>query len=89
MLLNQDLPVVKNTLGEGLTTSAGPQVSCEAKGLIHGQLGLYNKWGASHLGLLKDVTPFPVQDTVDATNHFFWTLNLHKRFRFSHNLLAS
>lgn len=75
----QDLPVVKNTLGEGLTTCVGPQVSGEAKGFIHRQAGLYNKHGgASHLRLVKDMTLLPVQDLVDATSHLFQTLNLHK-----------
>ena len=46
------------------------------KGLIDRKVGLHNKHGgAGHLGLLKDVTPLPVQDTVDATNHLFWTLS--------------
>ena len=75
----QDLPVVKHTLGEGLVTYVGPQVSSEAEGLIDRKVGLHNKHrGAGHLGLRKDVTPLPVQDTVDATNHLFWTLDLHK-----------
>lgn len=46
------------------------------KGLIHRQVGLHNKHGsAGHLGLLKDVTSLPIQDTIDATNHLFWTLS--------------
>ena len=72
----QDLPVVEHTLGEGLATHVGPQVSSEAERLIDRKVGLQNKHrGAGHLGLLKDVTPLPVQDTVDATNHLFRTLS--------------
>lgn len=45
------------------------------KGLIDRQVGLDDEHGGtSHLGLLKDMTPLPVQDTVDATNHLFRTL---------------
>ena len=62
----QDLPVVEHTLGEGLAARVGPRVSSEAEGLIDKKVGLHNKHsGASHLGLLKNVTPLPVQDTVD------------------------
>lgn len=46
------------------------------KGLIHRQIGLHDEHGgAGHLGLLKHMTPLPVQDTVDATNHLFRTLS--------------
>lgn len=69
----------KNVLGEGLTTSVGPQASGEAKGFTHKQVGLYDKHGgASHRGLVKDMAPLPVQDSIDATSHLFQTLDLHK-----------
>ena len=43
------------------------------------KVGLHDKHGgAGHLGLLKDVAPLPVQDAIDATNHLFRTLDLHK-----------
>ena len=75
----QDLPMIEHTLGEGLATCVGPQASSEAKGLIDRQVGLHDKYGgASQLGLLEDVAPLPLQDTTDATSHFFWTLDLHK-----------
>lgn len=68
----QDLPVVKNVLGEGLSTSVRPQASDEAKGFIHKQVDLHDKHGgASHWGLVKDMALLLVQDSIDATNHLF------------------
>ena len=41
----KDLPVVEPALAEGLASGAGPEVSCEPKGLVDGQVGLDNKHG--------------------------------------------
>lgn len=50
------------------------------KGLVNWQVGLHHKHGgASHLGLLEDVASLSVQDTIDATNHLFWTLSGNTR----------
>ena len=65
----KDLPVVKHALWESLASSVGPQVSCEAKGLVDGQVGLDNEHGgAGGLGLLEHVSSPPVEHSVDTTN---------------------
>lgn len=75
----QDLPTVRHALEEGLAPGVGAQVSSKAKRLTVGQAGFYNKQGVpSHLGLLKDISLLPVQDTTNTTDHLFQTLDLHK-----------
>lgn len=75
----QDLPTVRHALEEGLATGVGAQVSSKAKRLTVGQAGFYNKQGVpSHLGLLKNISLLPVQDTTNTTDHLFQTLDLHK-----------
>ena len=65
----KDLPVVKHALWESLAPGVGPQVSCEAKGLVDGQVGLdHEHGGAGSLSLLEDVSSSPVEHPVDSTN---------------------
>ena len=65
----KDLPVVEHALWEGLASGVGPQVSCEAEGLIDRQVGLDHKHGgAGSLCLLKHVSSPPVQHTIDSSN---------------------
>lgn len=78
---------IRPTLGLSCTRLAAGQWVSEGhprraltKGLIDGQVSLHNKHGgAGHLGLLEDMAPLPVQDTIDATNHLFWTLSGKER----------
>ena len=65
----KNLPVVEHALWEGLASGVGPQVSCEAEGLIDRQVGLDHKHGgAGSLCLLKHVSSPPVQHTIDSSN---------------------
>ena len=65
----KDLPVVKHALWESLASSVGPQVSCEAKGLVDGQVGLdHEHGGTGSLCLLEHVPSPPVQHPIDSTN---------------------
>ena len=67
--------MVKDALREGLSPRVRSEVSCEAKGLVDGEVGLDNKHGsANNLGLLKDVTSTTGEDTIDTTNSLLWTL---------------
>ena len=75
----KDLPVIKHTLGEGLASGVGPQVSCEPEGLVDGQVGLDDEHGgAGGLGLLKDVTSPPVEHSIDSSNCVLWALEKKK-----------
>lgn len=50
----------------------GPQVSGEAKGFIDSQAVVHKKHGsAGHLGLLEDMAPLFVKDTVDVIKYLF------------------
>jgi len=70
-----DLPLIKHTLGERLTTGIAAKISGEAKRLVDGQVRLDHKHGcAGDLVLLKHNTTTPVQDTVDTTNRNFGAL---------------
>ena len=65
----KDLPVVKHALWEGLAPGVGPQVGCEAKGLVDRQVGLDHKHGGAwSLCLLKHVPSPSVQHPVYSTN---------------------
>ena len=53
----KDVPVIKDTLREGLATSVGAEISCESKGLVDREVGLDDKHGGAYdLRLLKDMT---------------------------------
>merc|ERR1719391_1959607 len=75
----KDLPVVEHALWEGLASGVGPQVSCEAKGLIDRQVGLDHKHGgAGSLCLLKHVSSPSVQHTIDSSNRVLRALDFNK-----------
>merc|ERR1712091_519021 len=75
----KDLPVIENTLGEGLASGVGPQVSCEPVGLVDGQVGLDDEHGgAGGLCLLEHVTSPPVEHTVDSSNCVLRALDFNK-----------
>lgn len=75
-----DLPVIKHTLWESLSTSIAAKISGEAERLVDGQVGLDHEHGcASDLVLLKHNTTTPVKDTVNTTDGDFRTLELKKK----------
>merc|ERR1719430_149891 len=75
----KNLPVVKHALWEGLTPGVGPQVSCEAEGLVDRKVGLdHEHGGAGSLCLLEDVSSSPVQHSVDSTDCVLRALDFHK-----------
>lgn len=74
----QDLPVFKHALGEGLATSVGSKSPVTSKDSLTGRYALtMNLGGTSHLELLKYMTMFPIQDTLDAAHHLLRTLDLN------------
>ena len=71
----ENLPVVKDALGEGLSPRVWSEVSCEAKGLVDGEVGLDDEHRSAYdLRLLKDVTSTTGKDAIDTTNSLLWTL---------------
>lgn len=76
----QDLQVEGQTRpGEDLAAPRDLRWAVKPRDSLTGQAGLDIKHGrAGPLGLLQDVAPFLVQNTVDATNCVFGTLALHK-----------
>lgn len=73
----QDLPVVKHTLREGLSSSVGTQVSGESEGLVDRQVGLYHEhWSSGNLGLFEYVSTTTVEYSVDTTHGYFGTLQM-------------
>ena len=74
--LAHGLPVIEDTLGEGLAGGGSAQGASEAEGLDDGQVGLQVEDGrARPLSLLEDVAALLVQHRVDASQG----LHTHER----------
>ena len=74
-----DLPVIEDALGEGLTTGTGTEGRVETKRLHDGEVCLdVVHGGAGNTVLLKDVTTAAGEHTVDATNGGLGALDLNK-----------
>jgi len=73
----QDLPVVKDHLWEGLTTSVGTEIGVETERLVDWEVGLnVEEWGTWSLRLLEDMTSPLGKDGVDTTHGLLWNLDL-------------
>jgi hypothetical protein len=70
------LPVVKDSLREGLAGGVRAQFSVKTEGLGDRQVRLDSEQGrASVLFLTENLTAALTQTTVNTTNGIFWTLN--------------
>jgi len=73
----EDLPMVEDQLGEGLTGGGGTEIGVETEGLLDGKVGLDVEQGSSGtLGLLEDVTTTAGKDRVDTTHGLLGDLDL-------------
>jgi hypothetical protein len=73
----EDLPVVEDQLGEGLTGSVGAEIGGETERLVDGQVSLDVEEGSTDtLVLLEDVTSPAGKDTVDTTHGLLGNLDL-------------
>jgi hypothetical protein len=73
----EDLPMVEDQLGEGLTGGGGTEIGVETEGLLDGKVGLDVEQGSSGtLGLLEDVTTTAGKDGVDTTHGLLGDLDL-------------
>lgn len=72
-------PVVKDGLGEGLSTSVGTEIGSETERLVDGKVSLNVEQRSSGTLLLReDVSSSPGQDTVDTTHSLLRNLDLDK-----------
>jgi hypothetical protein len=73
----ENLPVVEDQLGEGLTGSVGSEIGGETEGLVDGEVSLdVEQRGTDTLGLLENVTSPAGKDTVDTTHSLLGNLDL-------------
>lgn len=73
----QNLPVIEDGLGEGLSRSSLAQISVEAEGLQDGEVGLdVEQRSTGSLLLVEDVTTSSGEDTVHTTHGLLGDLNL-------------
>jgi hypothetical protein len=73
----ENLPVVEDQLGEGLTGSVGSEIGGETEGLVDGKVSLdVEQRGTNTLGLLENVTSPAGKDTVDTTHGLLGNLDL-------------
>ena len=71
-----DLPMVKHTLGEGLTGSMRPQFTIETEWFGDGQVGFHGKHRCSRpLFLTEDLSTAFIQATVNTADGVFGTLD--------------
>ena len=72
--------MIEHTLGEGLSTGGGTEISGETEGLHDGQVSLNGEHGGSGTLLFaEDLTSALVQATVDTADGVFGTLDLDYR----------
>jgi len=73
------LPMIEDTLGEGLSGGVRAELSVESEGLSDGEVSLDCEHGCSRALLLgEDLSTTLVQATVDTTDGVFWALDLDK-----------
>lgn len=71
----EDLPMIKYTLWESLSTGVGTKISSKTKRFIYRQISFNHEHrSTSNLLFFKHVTTSSVQDTVDTTNSNFRAL---------------
>lgn len=71
------LPVIEDTLGEGLSGGMRAELSVESEGLGDGEVSLDGEHGRSRALLLgEDLSTALVQATVDTADGVFWALDL-------------
>jgi hypothetical protein len=73
----ENLPVVEDQLGEGLTGSVGSEIGGETEGLVDRKVSLdVEQRSTNTLGLLENVTSPAGKDTVDTTHGLLGNLDL-------------
>lgn len=73
---SHDVPMIEDTLGEGLTGGVLTEISVETEGLGDREVSLDGEHGCSDpLLLAEDLSTTLVQTTVDTTNGVFGTLD--------------
>ncbi len=71
------LPVIEDTLGEGLSGGMRAKLSVESEGLGDGEVSLDSEHGGTRTLLLgEDLSTTLVQATVDTADGVFWALDL-------------
>lgn len=71
------LPMIEDTLGEGLSGGMRAELSVESEGLGDGEVSLDGEHGRSGALLLgEDLSTALVQATVDTADGVFWALDL-------------
>ena len=71
------LPMIEDTLGEGLSGGMRAKLSIESEGLGDGKVSLDGEHGGTRTLLLgEDLSTTLVQATVDTADGVFWALDL-------------